>query len=208
MGFLVPIGMALMPALTAAAGGAAATAGTAAAASLGASAIGTGLSAGGSLLAGIGAYQQGMFQSRLAGYNQQLAQQEKATTLQAGNIAESEQLMKTGKEVGAVTAGQAAGGVDVGRGSAKAVQAATEAAGQYDAATIRYNTANRAYGLQQEAFSDLLQKQSARKQAIAGLVGGIMGAGSSFMGGASSMADKWLQFGKAGLNVPSSDVPF
>jgi hypothetical protein len=197
--------MALMPAMTSMLGGAAASAGTAAATSLGASAVGAGMGAAGSLLGGISAYQQGMFQSKLAGYNAQLALQEAGQNLQAGQTGEEEQLLKTGKEVGAVTASQAAGGVDVGVGSAKQVQEATEAAGRFDAATMHYNTMTKVYGLGQEATSDLLQKKVAQNQAVMGLIGGVLGAGSSFAGGASSMADKWLQFGKAG--VPGLSVP-
>jgi hypothetical protein len=144
-----------------------------------------------------------MFQAKLAGYNAQLATQEAGQTQEAGNIAASEQLMKTGKQVGAVTAAQAAGGVDVGGGSAKQVQKATEAAGEYDASTIRYNAASRAYGLGQEAFSDLLQQKAAKQAAVSGLISGIMGAGSSVLGGASSIADKWAALSKAGaLAVP------
>lgn len=204
MGFLAPIGMALMPALTSAFGGAAAsTAAGAAMTSLGATAVGTGIGMAGNLMQGVSGYEQGMFQSKLAGYNAQLALQQAGQVTQAGNIAASEQLMKTGKEVGQITAAQAAGGVDVGRGSAKDVQAATEAAGQYDAATLRYNAASRAYGLQQEYMSDMMQKQADRMGAISSLVGGVMGAGNTFLGGATSMADKWLQYGTSGaLNVP------
>ena len=149
MGVMAAIGTALMPAIGSMMGGAAASAGTAGAASIGASAVGTGMSMGGSLLSGISAYQQGMFQSKLAGYNMRLAQQQAGTELQTGNVAASEQLMKTGKEVGAATAAQAAGGVDVGRGSAKDVQSAIEAAGKYDALTLQYNAATKAYALGQ-----------------------------------------------------------
>jgi hypothetical protein len=159
----------------------------------------------GSLLGGISAYQQGMFQSKLAGYNTQLALQEAGQTLQAGQTAESEQLLKTGKEVGAVRAGQAAGDIDVGTGSARAVQQATESAGRFDAATLHYNNMTKVYGLGQEAASDLLQKKVSQQNAVMGLIGGVLGAGSSFAGGASSMADKWLQFSKTGaLSVPGS----
>lgn len=204
MGFLAPIGMALMPALASAFGGAAAgTAAGAAATSLGATALGTGIGMAGNLLQGVGSYEQGMFQSKLSGYNAQLALGQKGQTLRAGDIGAQQELLKTAKEVGSVTAAQGAGGVDVGRGTQKDLQTATEAAGQYDAATVRYNAASRAYGLQQEYMSDMMQKQADKISAISGLIGGVLGAGNTFLGGATSMADKWLQYGTTGaLNVP------
>lgn len=204
MGVLAPIGMAIMPALAGSAGAAATSASAAAATSIGASAVGTGLQMGGSLLQGISGFQQGMFQSKLAGYNAQLALGQKAATLRAGDIAAQQQLMKTGKEVGAAVASQGASGVDVGGGSAKTVQKAIQTSGQFDAATLRYNAATKAYGLQQEYASDMMQKQASKLGAIGSLVGGVLGMGTSFLGGAASASDKWLQFSAAGINVPQA----
>lgn len=203
MGVLAPIGMALMPAVTSMMGGAAASAATAGAASIGASALGTGMGVAGSLLSGVSSFEQGMFQAHLASYNEQLAAARQGQVLQAGQIAQSEQLMKTGKEVGAAKAAQAAGNIDIGTGSASAVQAGIEAAGKYDAATLRYNMASQVYGEGQQRLTDRLQATADKTGAWAGLLGGIMGAGSSFMSGASSIADKWAQMGTTGaLNVP------
>jgi len=196
-------------------GAAAAGAGGAAAAassSLGLGALSTGLSTVGGVLGAVGTYQQGMFQSKIATYNAQLAEQGKEAALTAGSNAESIKRMQTGKLVGEEAAAQAAGGVDVGGGSAEQVRNATKVSGEMDALNIRYNAARSAYGYQQEAFSDLLQAQSARQSAVSGLVGGIFKAGSSFISGASSLTDKWLQYQMSGaLQVPSSgssEVPF
>jgi hypothetical protein len=155
-----------------------------------------------------------MFQSKVATYNAQLADQNKQASLSAGNNAEQIKLMQTGKEVGAEAAAQAAGGTDVGGGSNKEVRQATQTAGDFDAQTIRYNAARQAYGYSQEAFSDMLQSQASKQTAVSGLASGLMSAGGSFISGASSLTNKWLQYQMSGaLQVPSSGgsspgVPF
>lgn len=198
------------------AGGAAAAgaagAATAAASSLSLGTVATGLSAASGVLGGIQAYQSGMFQSKIATYNSQLALQNKDASLNAGQNAEEIKRMQTGKQVGEEAAAQAAGGTDVSGGSNEAVRQATATAGDYDALTIRYNAARSAYGYTQEAFSDQLQAQSAKESAVSGLVGGVLKGGASFLGGASSLTDKWMSFQQSGaLQVPStgsSEVPF
>ena len=189
MGFLAPIGMAIAPEIGAMMGGTAAAgaagASTAAAASLGTSALSTAASMGGSIFSGISGYQQNMFQAKLAGYNSQLALQEKNASLTAGQTAEEQDKMKTGKLIGEETANQGAGGIDVGGGSAVGVRESTQLAGDFDAATIRYNAARQAYGYGQQAFADQLQAQQDKNAAIGSLVGGVLGAGTNFVSGAA-----------------------
>lgn len=185
-----------------AAGGVSAAAAAGSSLSLGA--LSTGLSTVGGLFSAVGTYQQGMFQSKIATYNAQLADQNKNAALGAGQNAEQLKRLQTGKEVGSEAAAQAAGGTDVGGGSNVQVRQATQTAGDFDALNIRYNAARQAYGYSQEAFSDMLQAKSAKQSAVSGLVGGIFKAGSSFISGASSLTDKWLQYQMSGaLQVPT-----
>lgn len=185
-------------------GGLAASAAGAAGSSLSLGALSTGLSTVGGLASAVGTYQQGMFQSKIATYNAQLADQNRQAALTAGQNSEQLKRMQTGKEVGAEAAAQAAGGTDVAGGSNEAVRSATQTAGDFDALNIRYNAARSAYGYSQEAFSNMLQAKSARTSAVSGLVGGIFKAGSSFVSGASSLTDKWLQYQMTGaLQVPT-----
>lgn len=190
-------------------GGAAAAAGS----SLALGTLATGLSTAGGIFGAVQSYQSGMFQSKVANYNAQLAMQNEQASLTAGQNAEQLKRMQTGKEVGSEAAAQAAGGTDVGGGSNAEVRTATQTAGDFDALTIRYNAARSAYGYSQEAFSDMLQSKVAKQDAISGLIGGTLKAGGSFLSGASSLADKWTQYKTAGVfNVPtsssSSEVPF
>jgi hypothetical protein len=180
-------------------------AGAAASSSLGLGALSTGLSTVGGVLGAVNSYQQGMFQSKIASYNAQLANQNRQASLTSGQNAEEIKRMQTGKLVGSEAAATAAGGIDVGSGSPEAVREATRMAGEYDALNIRYNAARQAYGYSQEAFSDLLQSKVAKQNAVSGLVGGLFNAGSSFVSGASSLADKWAQYQMTGaLQVPTN----
>lgn len=181
------------------AGAAGATAASAATASLGAGGISTLLSTGGSILSGISAFQQGMFQKSVAQQNEQIMLQNQRTALEAGNTQESLQRLKTGQMIGREVAGAAAQGIDVGTGAPKAVQAATQLGGDMDALMIRYNAARQAYGYQVEADQYHDQASIAGRAAVGGLVSGLFQAGSSFLSGSASLADKWLQYK---LNVP------
>lgn len=181
------------------AGAAGATAASAASSALSLGGISTALSTAGGVLSGISAYQQGMFQKSVAEQNEQISLQNQRTALEAGNTQESLQRLRTGQMVGREVAGAAAQGIDVGTGSPLAVQAATKLGGDMDALMIRYNAARQAYGytVQADQFKD--QATIAGRAAVGGLVSGLFQAGSSFLSGSSSLADKWLN---AKLNVP------
>lgn len=203
---------------SAAAGGAAAAGSAAAAASssLSLGTLATGLSTVGGVLGAVQSYQSGMFQSKLASYNEKLAQGNTRASLEAGQNAEEIKRMQTGKLIGSEAAATAASGIDVNSGSPTAVRQATAQAGEMDALNIRYNAARQAYGYSQEAFSDYLQSKADQESAVSGLVGGLFKAGGSFLSGASSLTDKWLQYQLSGaLQVPtnttsqySMDVPY
>ena len=174
------------------------TAASLASASLGAGAVSTGLQTVGALTSGIGGYQQYSMQAGLAKANAAIAGQQSQNALAAGQNQESAQRLRTGELVGSEKAAQAANGIDVGTGSTAAVRTATELQGNADALAIRYNAAQQAYGLQIQQISDQTQARAFGAAAGGSLAGGVLNAGASFLGGASSLTGKALSYYQSG----------
>lgn len=149
--------------------------------------LSTGLNVGGAVLSGVGGYEQAQYQAKLAGRNAEAA-------AAAGQFAESASKMK----YGALEAGQktsaAAGGVDVGSGAVKATIDSTKEIGALDATMIHYNAMRESMGLAAQSAVD----KSAGRGAV---VGGLLKAGTSFLSGANSLSDKWLDFGRVGIKA-------
>lgn len=163
-----------------------ATASGAAAQSLGYGTLATGVNVGAQIAAGIGGLEQAEFQAKIASGN-------KSAALLAGQEAESASKMKYGALESSQIVAQAANGVQVREGSAARTVASTEAVSSMDAALIHYNAARQAYDQGLQATVDKKAGQGA-------LAKGIMGAGTSFLSGAQSLSDKWLQYKLSGAS--------
>lgn len=161
--------------------------------------IGTYASAGASIFGGISAMNAHNYQSAVASNNAQIMEMSRDQSNIAGQNAESQQKLKTGQLVSEQKATQGASGIDVNVGSAADVRAGTQAQGDLDAATIRYNYARQAYGYGTEAAnyrSEATMQKSAAKDA---LVSGILKGGASFVGGSSSITNNKLKYADVGL---------
>lgn len=156
-------------------------------ASLTRGAVGTGMEVGGSILSGVGGYQQAQYQAKLAGRNAQNAQL-------AGDYAEESSKMRYGALGSQQKADAAARGVSVDSSSVANTLRSTAEIGGLDAAMIHYNAMREAYGLTSQAAVD----KSVGRNAV---VGGILKAGTSFLSGAQSVSDKWLQYQRSGAMV-------
>lgn len=161
-----------------------ATAAGEAGASLGMGTLSTGVNVVGNVLEGIGGYQQAQYQSKLAAANAVNA------TL-AGQTAEESSKLRYGGLAAEQKTATAANGVQVDSGSAARAVQSTQEIGGLDAAMIHYNALKEAYGLEAQAGVD---KTVARNS----LVSGGFKAATSFISGASSLSDKWLQYQRSG----------
>ena len=149
----------------------------------------------------VGAFTGGRAQADAAAYqaavarnNQTVAESNAAYALQAGKIAEQAQRQKTAQLVGAQRAQMAASGVDISSGTPLNLQQSQQQVGELDALTIRNNAMRQAYGYQVQA-SDFganagMLDMTAKNARTAGTIGAL----SSLVGGASSVADKWLKW--------------
>jgi len=153
-----------------------------------------------------GAAQKADAQTAMYGYkaavaqaNQRVAAQNAQQAIQEGGVAGQFAGLQGAQQLGHMTTAQAASGLAVGGGSAALARAGQQAGIQTGEAMTAYDAARKAYGYQVqgmnfagEAGLDIAGGQFA--QQAKGLdVASILG------GTTSSVADKWMQYQKAGV---------
>lgn len=133
------------------------------------------------------AKERGEAQGYALNYQAQVARYNAMFATRLGMNAAETQSFKTGANVSAIKAAQAANGVDVNSGSASRVAGSAEKLGKADALTIRANAARTAFGYTTQSILQDVEADEARKagqlDASAAMIGGI----GSLVGGAMSM---------------------
>ncbi len=154
------------------------------------------------------------YQAAVARNNQTVAEGNARYAEQSGAVGEQRQRQVTAQTIGAQRAAMAASGIDIGSGTPSRIQQSTAATGELDAQTIRNNASRAAYNYRVQAgdFAATagLEDTQAENAITAGnmragsairagditarsaIQAGDIGALSSIVGGASSVADKWL----------------
>ncbi|WP_428659509.1 virion core protein, T7 gp14 family [Reyranella sp.] len=169
--------------------------------SLGLSAIGTGASVLGQINQQAAAGAQQGYLAQLARQRQQLAEQQARDAIQRGQVAEQKQRDLTAQRIGTQTAALAAQGTDL-EGSPTDILSDTARAGEQDALTIRNNAKREAWSYEMQAAgydADAALRESFEPS--------YLGAGTSLLMGASSLADKWDRFMHTRPSTsPKSDV--
>lgn len=188
-------------------GGAAGSAAAAANDSFKWSQAATALSGAGQLASGIGGLQLGNYQAAVAAHNASIMAQNAAASLKAGEYTAESTLEKGGQIVGREQAGYGASNIDVNVGSPKQVEGSTRTVSSMDAAIERFNAAREAYGQRVGAAQETAQASIDKSAGVGSLLSGISGAGSTLVGGASSLAGKYRtwQLG-VGSAPPSNGV--
>jgi len=163
-------------------------------------AIGTGLSVKGQIDSQAAAGAQQGYLAQLARQRQQLAEQQARDAIQRGQVAEQKQRDLTAQRIGTQTAALAAQGTDL-EGSPIDILSDTARAGEQDALTIRNNAKREAWGYEMQAAgyaADATLRESFEPS--------YLGAGTSLLMGASSLADKWDRFRKNNPTTGSGGV--
>jgi hypothetical protein len=132
---------------------------------------------------------EGDYQGAALDQNATLADQQAQDAIARGAVTEHQQRTAVRSTIGSQRAALAAGGVDIGSGSAADVQANTAQLGEMDALTIRNNAARQAWGYSVEAAQDRSKAAYARqggKTAAQGYnnaaVGSLLTTGASLYG--------------------------
>lgn len=167
--------------------------------SMGMSVVGGVMGAEGAMAGGRASRDSAMFQAAVAHRNAQIAEQNAQYATIEGEQSAMRYGMGARQRAGEIIAGQAASGLDVTSGSAKDVQQSQQTVSRMDMDQIRRNAAKTAYDYRTqeqsfniEAMGDIAAGNQAMKAAR-------YNADASIIGGASSVADKWLRGQNVGM---------
>lgn len=163
-------------------------------ASLALAATSTAIGGYGMVKQGQSANKQAQYSATISRRNAVMAERAAVDALDKGTRDEASIRMQYKQLKGRQRAAFAANGVVVDQGSALDIVMDTVALGEYDAITTRNNAAKEAFNLREQG--DQFNSQ-AWMQTLAGRdaqTAGYIGAGSTLLSGASTVADKWYQY--------------
>jgi hypothetical protein len=160
----------------------------------------------GGITSAVGAEQQAgaqaaalNYQAQVAQNNAKIAQQNKTWDIQSGDVAATNQELKTAAVVGQTKADEAASGVDVNTGSFVKARAGEAETGMLDALTIRSDAAKKAYADEVQANNETAQGTLDTMGASKAEEAGDIGAATSLLGGASSAFGDYAKMQKLGV---------
>jgi hypothetical protein len=129
--------------------------------------------------------------AQVARNNQLTADRNATLALQQGQVQEDRQRLKTAQQLGSQRAALAAQGGDVNTGSNLDLLGDTARVGESDVRAIRSSAAQQAYGYQVQGANADGQASLYSANAANTMANLPYGIGSSLLGGASSLADRW-----------------
>lgn len=172
---------------------------TLAAISIGGAVAGGGIGLLGSLFSGGAQKNAYNYQAQVAANNKVIADRNAQYAVASGETEAQISGMKTRAQIGGITAAQGASGLDVNSGSGVAVRESEAEIGSFNQMMIRANARKQAYGYEVEGMNQQAQERMSRQAGKNAMTAGIIGGASSVVGAASSVSDKWLKFGTAGV---------
>lgn len=165
--------------------------------------------AAGGIMNYMGAKAQATAQANMYNYQAQVAQQNalinERNAQTALGVGEQKALIagQAGRQdLGKVRAGLAASGVDIGSGSALDVQAGEQYRTTKNQEILRDTAGRQATDYRTQAYGDITQASLDQQAAQTSIQAGDIKAAGSLIGGAGSVADKWLNLGKLNA-IPS-----
>lgn len=160
----------------------------------------------GGLTSAFGAYEQGQSQQEMYNYqagvarlNTQIADQNATYATQIGEDQATRAGLQGAQRMGQIKAAQGASGLDVNSGSAVQVRASQKEASSLDVASIRSNAAKTAYNYQVQGVQFTAQGQMDTVAGENARTSGMINAGSSLIGAASSVSQQWLRGQQLGM---------
>lgn len=166
---------------------------------MGASAGGSALSTFGALFSGDASAKGYKYQAGVAKLNADIQRQNAEYTIRAGEQEASRTGRKYGQIIGQQKARQAAKGLDVNRGAPAMVRDSQHDIALEDQGQIRENANRKARGQLQDANKYDAEAAAAKVAGRNSRIASYISAGSSILGGVSSVSSKWLQGQSAGL---------
>lgn len=150
--------------------------------------IGTAITAGTSLFQGIQGMNQARYQAKVAEINQEIAQNNAKRAQDRAQLEAQEQDALSLALLGEQEAIQGASGFSSGSESFRLTRKAGRELARKDALNIRHAGGLEAHGFNTQAMNFEAEAASQRASATNSLVGGVLGAGASLVGGASKIS--------------------
>jgi hypothetical protein len=147
------------------------------------------------------------YQAGIANLNAQIAQQNASYAQLQGEESAAKYGIGARQTAGHIIANQAASGLDVRSGSAKQVQESQHTISTIDQNQIRENASKVAYDYETQAAGAKAQATLDTMGAANVKQAGNINVASSLIGGAGSVATKWLQASQMGLFSPDNSQP-
>jgi len=166
-----------------------------------ASVASTAIGAAGAVMQGQAASAQAQYQANIARMNQQIQTQNAQYERQKGDVEAQQQDMKNKALMGAQEAAMGASGLDMASPSFVDTRDSSKRLGRLDTLTVRNNAERRAHEFDIAATNQGAQAGLYGMQAKSSNLAGYIGAASSLVGGASSVADKWLKYQNNGIKL-------
>lgn len=169
-------------------------------------AVGLGASLAGGLLSAYGNQQQGAAQQQMYNYKAQVSKinadidrQNAAWSRQKGDTEAGQYGMKAAQRAGNIRTAQAASGIDINSGSAKAVQDSQAKITATDLSMIRANAGKIAYDYETKAVMDENQAELDIMSGKNAKKSGDLAALGSIIGSVGSVSSKWMQGNQLGM---------
>ena len=166
---------------------------------IGATAGGSLLSAGGSFASGVANSSMYNYQASIARLNQQIDTQNAEFATQTGEQQALQFGLKARAQMGQIKTAEASSGFDVRTGSNAQVRASQQRLNLLDADVIRSNAAKTAYNYETQGTVAGAQASLYSMAGSNALSAGVIGAGTSILGGAASVSSEWLKGQMVGL---------
>lgn len=173
--------------------------------------MGLGMQGIGSIMSVIGAFasassNQSLLrgQADIADINAETSRMAARTALQVGEREQQQSMISTSNLKAKQTTGFAAGGVDLGVGSAARVRTSTDVLGEIDKNTIAANALRNAWGYRTQATN--FSNEAIGKRAQAGSISPGMAAFSTLLTGAGNVASSWYQLNKGAPDVSGHEA--
>jgi len=171
-------------------------------------AISGGISAYGANAAGEASADQYNYKAGVAQVNKRIAEQNRDYSFASGGAESTRFGQGAAQRMGKIKTAQAASGIAVNSGSAKLVQESQHAADLGTEKQIADNAGRRAYGFQVQAENFENEASMNKTSAINAKRSGEIGAISSLVSTATSVASKWYQGSQNGLGGGGGNDPW
>ena len=173
-----------------------------------------GVAAAGGIVSAFGAAQKDeataamyTYKAGVAQANQQIAAQNAGYELQRGAVQEEFAGLRGAQTMGQMRVAQASSGLDIHGGSAALTRASQTAGTQTEEAQITNEAQRRAYGYEVQGMNMAASAQLDTMSAKATQAQEPFDIAGSLLGGASSVAGKWLSYSRSGVFGGSSGTP-